>query len=233
MSDDSTTAPEDGSGQSQEGSRWRRRKRPGPRRAEGMPTGPIEVRRAVIDAAAQLFCRDGVAEVTLRDVAQRARVNLGLISRYVGSRDDLVRATFADLSDKLTAEVRADPTAARGFESDSVMVCWTRILSHLVVVDPETAVELGRAPMEDLVAAAQDVYGQSEPAARLRVAQLMGSAMGWRLFEPFLMEAAGLDPDSIDDIRAELLGVHRRLAAQPLPSPPDPPERPGAGGPVG
>ena len=93
-------------------------------------------------------------------------MNLGLISRYVGSRDDLVRATFADLSDKLTAEVRADPTAARGFESDSVMVCWTRILSHLVVVDPETAVELGRAPMEDLVAAAQDVYGQSEPAAR-------------------------------------------------------------------
>ncbi|HMU79510.1 MAG TPA: hypothetical protein PKC57_04560, partial [Microthrixaceae bacterium] len=64
---DPTTAPEDGSGQSQEGSRWRRRKRPGPRRAEGMPTGPIEVRRAVIDAAAQLFCRDGVAEVTLRD----------------------------------------------------------------------------------------------------------------------------------------------------------------------
>src|SRR5690606_41063542 len=123
---------------------------------------------------------------------------LGLISRYVGCRDDLVRATFADLSDKLTAEVRADPTAARGFESDSVMVCWTRILSHLVVVEPETAVELGRAPMEDLVAAAQDVYGQSEPAARLRGAQLTGSAKGWRFFEPLLMGDPRLDTASID-----------------------------------
>ena len=112
-----------------------------------MPTGPTEVRRAVIGAAAQLFCRDGVAGSPCV-TSHSARVNLGLISRYVGSRDDLVRATFADLGDKLTAEVRADPTCGPRFGSDSVMVCWTRIPGPPGGGRPRTAVELGRAPME-------------------------------------------------------------------------------------
>lgn len=188
-----------------------------------MPTGPAEVRRAVIDAAVELFCRDGVAEVTLRDIAARAQVNLGLISRYVGSRDDLVRAAFSDLTERLVAEIRVDPTGARGFEPGSVMVCWSRMLGHLVIVDPSTAIEIGRSPVQELAREVQRIYGQSDTAARLRVAQMLGSALGWRLFEPFLIEAAGLDPTSTDQFRDELLGVHRRLAALPLPSPPDPP----------
>lgn len=188
-----------------------------------MPTGPTEVRRAVLDVAAELFGRDGVAEVTLRQIADRAQVNLGLISRYIGNRDDLIRATFGDLTEQLLEDIWSNPTAPRGFGADSVMVRWTRMLSHLVVVDPDTALELGRAPFDELVAVARRTYGRTEAEAQLRIAQLMGSALGWRLFEPFLMAATDLDPASVDEVRAELTATHRRLAATPLPSPPDPP----------
>ncbi len=75
-----------------------RRLRPGPRREEGAPVGPDEVRRAVLDAAADLFVETGVHGVSLRDIAAAANVHPALIGRYIGTRDDLVLAVFDDLT---------------------------------------------------------------------------------------------------------------------------------------
>lgn len=179
----------------------------------------------MIAAAAELFSREGVSGVSLRQIAAAARVNPALISRYIGSRDDLVRAVFEDLTDRLVGEIATAPSASRGFEADTVMGQWTRVLTHLVLVDPDTAIEIGRAPVEVLSEAVEGLYGQDRDAARLRVAQLMGSAIGWRLFEPYLVAAADIDSMTLDDYRIELTRTHRRLAATPLPSPPDPPEQ--------
>ena len=190
-----------------------------------MPAGPDAVRRAVLDAAASLFSSNGVTLVSMRDIADEAQVNLGLINRYLGTRDDLIRAVFSDLTEQLLAEIREDPTGMRGFEPDSVMGRWTRVLTYFVVVDPETAVEVGSAPLHELSDVVTRIYGQDEEAARLRVAQLLASALGWRLFEPYLIAASGLDDVSLDDVRLELTRTHRRLAATPLPSPDDPPAR--------
>ncbi len=49
-----------------------RSRRPGPRRPPGAPSGPDEVRRAVLDAAATLFAQRGLADVSLRDIAAAA-----------------------------------------------------------------------------------------------------------------------------------------------------------------
>ncbi len=187
-----------------------------------MPTGPAAVRRAVLDAAAEEFGRRGVAEVTLRDVAAAAQVNLGLISRYVGSRDDLIRAVFSDLTEQLVLEIRTDPTAPRGFEVDSVMGRWTRVVTHLVLVEPDATVIDG-SPVVELAAVIERVYGLPGDAARLRAAQILASAIGWRLFEPYLVSAAGLGGAPRGEVRDELTRTHRRLGATPLPSPPDPP----------
>lgn len=187
-----------------------------------MPRGPEQVRRAVLDVAAELFADQGVSAVSLRDIARTAQVNLGLISRYIGSRDDLVRAVFADLTEQLLAEIDEAPTAQRGFEPDSTMVRWTMVLAHLVVSDPDAAVGIGAAPVRELRSVIERSYGLSSDAARLRVAQLFGSAIGWRLFEPFLVEAAELDDVPLDHVREELTRTHRRLGATPYPSPPDP-----------
>lgn len=202
----------------------RRLRRPGPRRPEGLPSGPDEVRRAVLDAAARLFAERGVPQVTLRDIAREAEVNLGLISRYVGSRDDLVRSVFADLTEQLVAEMRAAPTSPRGFDPDSTMGRWTRVLTFLVLTDPGEAIRIGSGPLDELRSIMERLYGSSPEAARLRAAQLMGSAIGWRLFEPYLVAAAGLGDLPIDEVRDELTRTHRRLGATPWPSPPDPPE---------
>lgn len=179
----------------------------------------------MIAAAAELFSREGVSEVSLRQIAAAAQVNPALISRYIGSREDLVRMVFADLTDRLVDDITAAPSASRGFDTDTVMGQWTRVLTHLVLTDIDTAIEIGRAPVEVLSEAVEGLYDQDRAAARLRVAQLMGSAIGWRLFEPYLVAAADIDSMTLDDYRSELTRTHRRLAATPLPSPPDPPEQ--------
>ena len=181
----------------------------------------------MIAAASELFAREGVGEVSLREIAAAAQVNPALISRYIGTRDALVRAVFEDLTARLVSEIRTAPSASRGFEPDTVMGRWTRVLTHLVLTDPEAAVQIGCAPVEELAAVVERLYGQDRDAARLRVVQLMGSAIGWRLFEPYLA-AADIDSMVLDDFRDELTRTHRRLAATPFPSPPDPPEYPSA-----
>lgn len=199
-----------------------RRSRPGPRRADGEPAGPAEVRRAVLDAAGDLFARFGVTEVTLRDVAAGANVQLGLISRYIGNRDELIRAVFDDLTEALAREVVERPLEQISFERDSVMGRWTVMLTHYAITDPGGPPTGG--PFNPMLALAQvvvDNYGQDERSARLRGAQIVASALGWRIFERYLVEAGDLDLE-LGVLRDELTAMHRRLGATPWPSPPDP-----------
>ena len=52
-----------------------------------------EVRAAVLDAAARHFAAQG-ANASLRDIATDAGVNLGLIHRHFGNKDDLLQAVL-------------------------------------------------------------------------------------------------------------------------------------------
>lgn len=180
----------------------------------------------MLDAAAALFAEHGVAHVSLRDIAAGASVNLGLVRRYMGSRDDLVVAVFEDLTAQLVDEIHRDPTGSRGFERDSVMGRWTQVLTDLMVTEPDVAVSIGGEPVRELRTVIEEVYGLPREAASLRIAQLFASAIGWRLFEEFLVASAELDPTRIDEVRVELTRTHRRLGATPYPSPPDPEARP-------
>ena len=124
---------------------------PGPRRPAGAPRGPDEVRLAVLDAAATLFAWRGVDAVSLRDVAAEADVNLALIRRYVGSRDDLIVAVFDHVSDQLAKAVAEHPLAGQGYSPDTVMGQWVRIGAALAIsgrsLDPvRTSTRSRRSP---------------------------------------------------------------------------------------
>jgi len=69
------------------------------------PSGRDGVRRALVTAAAELIGRSGVAAVTTRAIAQAAGVNQGLITRYFGSKEALVREVANDVARRLMAEV--------------------------------------------------------------------------------------------------------------------------------
>jgi AcrR family transcriptional regulator len=197
-------------------------RRPGPRRAPGAPTGPDEVRRAVLDAAATLFAVHGVAHVSLRDIAAASDTHLALIGRYIGSRDDLELAVFDDLSAQLAESVLEHPLSGQGFDVDSVMGKWSRVATALIIRGRTLA---GRPGFNPVVAMADTLvagYGLEPLAARVRAAQIVATAVGWRVFEDYLITAGELDSMPLETLREDLVHSARRLGATPWPSPVDP-----------
>ena len=70
---------------------------------EALPRGREEVRRAVIEAAANLLASRGPSAITVRDIAAAAQVNHGLVHRHFGSKEGVVRAVMEMLGGELHA----------------------------------------------------------------------------------------------------------------------------------
>jgi AcrR family transcriptional regulator len=206
-------------------SRAQTTKRPGPKRAPGAPVGPDEVRRALLDAATDLFVRRGLHHVSLRDIAEAADVHPHLIRRYIGTRDDLVLAVFDDLSLRLAGLVLQNPLAGQGHGPDTVMGQWVSLLDQLVL---DGTPVVGRAGFNPVLAMAETLrrgYGLDDTASRVRAAQIVANALGWRVFESYLVEAGRLDDVPLAALRGDLVHTARRIGATPWPSPPDPQPR--------
>ena len=62
------------------------------------PHGREEVRSALIDAAVQIFAHRVPNQVTVRELAERANVNQGLVHEYFDSKEGLIKATIAQLA---------------------------------------------------------------------------------------------------------------------------------------
>jgi AcrR family transcriptional regulator len=180
------------------------------------------VRRAVLDAAAALFAVHGVDAVSLRDIAAAADVHVALIGRYVGRRDELVAEVFGHVSDQLARAVEENPLSGQGFSPETVMGQWVRIAAALAISGRPLE---SRGDFNPVLAMAQTLtagYGLAGEAARLRAAQIVAAALGWRIFEDYLVQAGGLEAIPLAALRDELARSARRLGATPWPSPPDP-----------
>jgi len=201
-------------------------RRRGPRRPAGAPAGPDEVRRAVLDTAASLFAERGIDRVSLRDIAAAADVHPTLIGRYIGNRDELVLAVFEDLSAQVAADVIESSLAGQGFGPDTVMGQWASIVGALAIAGAELPEQKAFNPLLAMAETLVDRYGLDEKAARLRAAQIVAAALGWRIFEGYLIDWGDLEDFDLATLRDELARSARRLGATPWPSPPDPTPRP-------
>jgi AcrR family transcriptional regulator len=187
--------------------------------------GADEVRRAVLDAAATLFATRGVGQVSLRDVAAAADAHLALIGRYIGNREQLELAVFDDLSAQLARNVAEHPLEGQGHDLDSLMGKWARVASSLVSRGHQLAGRPGFNPVKAMAGTLADAYGLDPVAARIRAAQIVATAIGWRVFEDYLVTSGELEEIPLATLREELVHSGRRLGATPWPSPPDPSPR--------
>jgi len=197
-------------------------RRPGPRRESGAPAGPDEVRRAVLDAAADLFVKVGLHRVSLRDIAAAADVHPALIGRYIGKREELVTAVFDDLTTQLAAAVMDNPLEGQGHGPDTVMGRWVLVANQLVIDGRPIAGRNEFNPVMAMASTLMEGYGLDDLASRVRAAQIVATALGWRIFEEYLVASAHLDDVPIETLREELVHSARRLGATGWPSPPDP-----------
>lgn len=90
---------------------------------------PEQVRRALLDCAAQIAAEDGGAAITIQAVATRAGVTKGGLLHHFDSKQALLAAVFKDLLDKMDQEIDrtlADDPASRGrFTRAYVRACFS------------------------------------------------------------------------------------------------------------
>ncbi len=188
---------------------------------ETKPRGKEEVREALLAAANRLFGESGPDRVSVRDVAQEAGVNHALLHRHFGSKETLLRevlSAHARAFRQAASEGDGAPLLVRMFETALQRPAFIRILAHLVLSgdDPQDWV----LPEGGVLRLAERLAGEEELSAeqRLDAAILSSVTLGWLLFEPFLLFAAGV-PGQEEDARTRLKVLLDRLS----PPPPTPP----------
>ena len=74
---------------------------------------PEGTRAAILEAAREVLAQDGKEGLSVARVAQRAGVNRGTAYQHFQTREQLIEATAAWVSEKLYREVFGDPAIAR------------------------------------------------------------------------------------------------------------------------
>lgn len=173
-----------------------------------------------------LIERDGVlAGLNLREVADEAGVNRGLVYHYFGSRRDLLRAALrADVRERMREVRQGDalPLRQRYVRFFRTMLRHRRalVLAALLVLDGDKAVRLVpdvegrrtrfRSDVERGHISA-DVDDEGFYAARVSL------VYGYAIFRTRLAEELGVDVADLDD---RVIAVQERMIAGLQPAPP-------------
>lgn len=135
-------------------------------------------------------------------------------------RGELIRAVLDDLGVSWPG-ASGRPLEQISFERDSAMGRWIAVLHHLIVngagQDRTTA---SFNPVKALAQVLAENYGAAPAGAAVRAAQIAALALGWRLFERYLIAAGGLESIPLQELRDEVTALNRRIGATPWPSPP-------------
>jgi len=166
------------------------------------PSGREEVREALLNAAQKLIAARGPARVTLREIADEAGVNFGLVYQYLGTRDELLREVYQRVAQR--SAIRFEPidclpdavAAMMSVPDDSI----ARIMGWAILDGDYPADVFGPSPalehIAEVIAGHRDGGPPSEPREvdRLMAAFLLVTMLGWRLFQSIGLTSAGLDP---------------------------------------
>jgi AcrR family transcriptional regulator len=189
------------------------------------PHGREAVRDALLRAAAELFASRGPAAVSIRDVAARAKVNHGLVHRHFGSKRALLHEVLARHV-RAMAEAIADrewtpETQARLAQSLFAHRDYWRVLARALLDGARpAAIQREHPVIHRMVEAYRAMQERGELSgaldARIVAAATAAQYLGWVLFEPFLVQAAGLGDRPLDETRQRFfdatLEMLRRLA---------------------
>ncbi len=177
------------------------------------------MRRAVLDAAVDLFSDLGPSAVSLRDIAARANVNLGLLHRHFGSKADLVSASLRHLvetsgpavAERLTGPELADETARL---ATSTTQAYVRMLAWSLLDGADPRALQQSFPAVSALVRRLSQEGHDDRSARVTAAAVAALTLGWALFEPYLLVAAELEAPRADELESELSELIGRLLGE-------------------
>jgi TetR/AcrR family transcriptional regulator, repressor for neighboring sulfatase len=196
-----------------------RGRRASPRSSKGLRTAE-ETRNDLIEALLRLLARGSVAGVSVRQIAAEAGVNHGLVHRYFGSKEELVRQAVG----RISARVHGEQAREGGLSAASFAVFRKDPVLPLVVAracldGPHDLLSLAAPPperLETLTAPLRAALEKLGLAGEIdaHVLNALGTAalLGWFVFRPLLAAGYGLPPHADDRVAALLERLDALLA---------------------
>jgi len=176
-----------------------------------------ETKKALIDAFLRLICRESVAGVSVRDVAREAGVNHGLVHRYFGSKENLVRDAVAEISARVHEGDRA-ALSERSFQFLRDNPALPLVVARACLDGPHDVLALA-APtperMETIVAPIRAWLERLGLAIDPRVVNALGTAalLGWFVLRPLLDASYDLPDDADAQVAAIARAIDRLFAS--------------------
>lgn len=179
--------------------------------------------RSIVIAAAELFAEQGIANVSLRAVAERAGVNYNYIYRHFSTKESLLvelvhywtryGATFVDASPTAEAAVRAIFQADAGRFAE--ILAWVAIegTDAATVFDDTSTVDRLRGLLEQSWSSPSQGGAESQRPfdPRVVVAVLTLLILTWDFYAPYMHALCALDDRGRTDVREEVVEVMMRL----------------------
>ncbi|MDJ0359288.1 TetR/AcrR family transcriptional regulator [Rhodococcus sp. H29-C3] len=185
--------------------------------ADERPQGRDAVRRSILRAARVRFAREGTRG-SLRDIAAAARVNVGLIHRHFGRKDELVQEVIADTLEqgvkRLDSSTSAPEAIQQMFLGSTGNTDFVRMLAWL-------ALEGNGDSPGPLASAQQRVIGQvramspQKPDHDLRLMAALTVIFGWSIFSQEMLSAFDIEPSGREDIERRLAELLANIVTEP------------------
>jgi AcrR family transcriptional regulator len=165
---------------------------------------------AVLDAAADLFAARGPAATSIREVAARSGVNHGLVYRHFGTKEELVSAVLDHVSTRFN-----DAVASGSDQADVVAERQWRVLARAILDGYPVGHLQHRFPFVEHLMEETRRTVEDDTTARLAAGHVVALELGWRLFEPFLRAATGLEDIDSSTLWRATSEASRRLLSEP------------------
>lgn len=155
---------------------------------------------AVLEAATDLFAERGPDSVSIREIAIAAGVNHALVHRHFGSKEALLKMTLSRLAEGFAAASDPDapgPSAETLLQPSFHIKAYARMMAWAILVGQNPRDLQNDFPTIHQAIERQSVPGNAQQARDTRIAVAISAAtlLGWLLYEPFIVAAAGLDPE--------------------------------------
>lgn len=176
---------------------------------QARPTGREQIRSAVMREARRLFSERG-PHVPLRDIADAAHVNLGLIHRHIGRKDALLTAVMQDAVRLGAARLEHLDDAGRAVRGMLLGATSHPQISRLLAwlaLDREAAFPPMVDPSQRPAAALRRMTSPA-PAGDVELLLVFTAVYGWPVLREALLDALDIpeaERDGIDERLADLL----------------------------
>ncbi|MGA0862511.1 MAG: TetR family transcriptional regulator [Ilumatobacteraceae bacterium] len=182
--------------------------------------GRVSAEQRLVEAAAEMLAEVGPRAMSVRQVAERAGVNHGLVHHYFGGKDGLLRAAMRRLvsdHERWAREVSGGgpfpvPMALGGDQRYLRAVVRSLLdgETDLALTELSSGVSVPRQAMEAEVA--RRGLDAADVETKATVGAAMALEMGWAALEEFIFAVTGTTADEADNVRTRVRELRAGIA---------------------